>query len=455
MPHGTCIKCGRRTELALESYCNPVSAFLARSSGQDPDLISGACSMCSDALDRQWKGTPATDWVLTDFTNERYIYRCTPYDLMKSHWATHTRPNIRPATSSEVAGNDREMHWAMQLYDEETRIWARWGFFWDYGEEVEPLDGVWDDSAKERFRRANEEIKIRMEELGHRPETRRFEHFLKVPDAVSNTDSPNIQRGLANLAGMTELKELLMHEVLGPMRHPELYRRYRISLPNGILFYGPPGCGKTYVARCLAEELGWHFQYCRPSDVASPYIHDTVLKIRGVFDKAIEKAPSIVFIDEFEAFAPSRSGLAGHQQYKAEEVNEFLANLEGCAERSVLVIAATNEPDKIDSAVRRSGRFDKLIFIPPPDADARESMIELHLHGRPVEVPIGAREIAAVLDGYSASDIKLLVDESARIALKRAEVISTRTILDALDRVPASITGEMLQKYAGMRSRGV
>jgi transitional endoplasmic reticulum ATPase len=204
----------------------------------------------------------------------------------------------------------------------------------------------------------------------------------------------------------------------------------------------------------LAEELGWSFQYCRPSDVASPYIHDTVSRIRGIFSVAIEKAPSIVFIDEFEAFVPARSELGGHQQYKAEEVNEFLANLEGCAERKVLVIAATNAPEKIDAAVRRSGRFDKLILIPPPDAEARLAMLEFHLNDRPVEAAVDTAGIATMLEGYSASDIKLLVDEAARMALRRTEPISTGTLLAVLQRVPASITTEDIQRFSAFRSRG-
>jgi transitional endoplasmic reticulum ATPase len=261
-------------------------------------------------------------------------------------------------------------------------------------------------------------------------------------------------RGLSKVAGMADLKEQLIHEVIGPFRDPELYRRYRVSLPNGILFYGPPGCGKTYLARALAEELGWSFQYCRPSDVASPYIHDTVSKIRATFSAAIEKAPSIVFIDEFEAFVPARSALGGHQQYKAEEVNEFLANLDGCAERNVLVIAATNEPEKIDPAVRRSGRFDKLIFISPPDAEARAAMLDFHLQERPAESSLDTAGIAAVLEGYSASDVKLLVDEAARMALKRACLISTDIVLAALARVPASITVESMQRYREFQPRG-
>jgi transitional endoplasmic reticulum ATPase len=260
--------------------------------------------------------------------------------------------------------------------------------------------------------------------------------------------------GFSMVAGMSALKEQLIHDVVGPFMNPKLYREYRVSLPNGILFYGPPGCGKTYIARSLAGELGWFFQHCQPSDIASPYIHDTVAKIRGLFALAVEKAPSVLFIDEFEAFVPARSDLGGHQQYKAEEVNEFLANLEGCAGQEVLVIAATNEPGKIDSAVRRSGRFDKLIFIPPPDAEARRAMLDFHLRGRPILAPVDTAGVAGLLDGYSASDIKLLVDEAARMALQRREQISIDTLLAALERVPASISKEDIQRYSSFRSRG-
>ena len=306
--------------------------------------------------------------------------------------------------------------------------------------------------AWEEIRKGFEELRLLKGSLfDHEQE---LKAIFATDESVVVAHRPKSGRGLSQVTGMAELKAQLMHEVIGPFADPELYRRYRVSLPNGILFYGPPGCGKTYIARSLAEELGWFFQYCRPSDVASPYIHDTVSRIRAVFSTAIEKAPSIVFIDEFEAFVPARSVLGGHQQYKAEEVNEFLANLEGCAERKVLVIAATNEPEKIDPAVRRSGRFDKLILIPPPDAEARRAMLEFHLNGRPVEGSLDTAGVAAVLEGYSASDIKLLVDEAARMALKRTELISTGTLLAALERVGASITTDDMQRYSGFQSRG-
>ena len=118
------------------------------------------------------------------------------------------------------------------------------------------------------------------------------------------------------------------------------------------------------------------------------------------------------------------------------------------------MIAATNEPERIDPAVRRSGRFDKLILIPPPDAEARRAMLEFHLRDRPIEASLDIAGISAVLEGYSASDIKLLVDEAARLALKRKALIETRTLLAALERVPASITAEDMQRYEGFRSRG-
>ncbi len=347
------------------------------------------------------------------------------------------------------------------------KIAAKWGF----DDEGRPLEGIWDDEARRRAARAYEETRTRVEQLGLAEEWKDLQQSVEQYKAFERSGvgidefgstrpssrpphegSP--EHGLAQVAGMSDLKEQLMQEVIGPFKDPDLHRRYRVSLPNGILLYGPPGCGKTYIARALADELGWSFQYCRPSDVASPFIHDTVSRIRAIFSTAIEKAPSIVFIDEFEAFVPARSELGSHQQYKAEEVNEFLANLEGCAERKVLVIAATNEPEKIDPAVRRSGRFDKLILIPPPDAEARRAMLDFHLDGRPVEESVNTAAIAAVLEGFAASDIKLLVDEAARMALRAAELISTHNLLTALDRVPSSITAEDMHRYSAFRSRG-
>jgi transitional endoplasmic reticulum ATPase len=261
-------------------------------------------------------------------------------------------------------------------------------------------------------------------------------------------------KGLDKVAGMHALKELLRRDVVEPVRNPEPYRRYGLSIPNGILLYGPPGCGKTYIARQLAEELGHYFVEIIPSELASPYIHQTVMRIRELFDAAAEHAPAIVFIDEFEALVPSRGELGGHQQYKAEEVNEFLAHLNSCSEKNIFVIAATNQPEKIDPAVRRTGRLDKLIYVGPPDEEARREMLALHLEGRPLAPGFNLLALANLLECYSASDIRFLVDEAARGALKNRQDITDESFRTAMSRVQPSVPAEIEAQYRSIEQRG-
>jgi transitional endoplasmic reticulum ATPase len=180
-----------------------------------------------------------------------------------------------------------------------------------------------------------------------------------------------------------------------------------------------------------------------------------VIRIRELFDEAAERAPSVVFIDEFEALVPVRSGLGGFQHHKAEEVNEILTHLDASSEKRVFIIAATNQPEMIDPAVRRTGRLDKLIYVGPPDAEARRDMLLLHLSNRPLSNDFDASQIAAQLQGYSASDLRFLVDEAARDALVRQTPISSESFQRAMCRITPSVPPGVELQYKSIAQRGL
>ena len=264
------------------------------------------------------------------------------------------------------------------------------------------------------------------------------------------------ERGLDKVAGMNDLKELLYDEVVSALREPDDLKAYGLTIPNGILLFGPPGCGKTYIARQLAEELNYFFKEVFPSEIGSTFIHDTTLKIREVFDTAADHAPALLFVDEFEAMVPARRSLGAHQHHTSEEVSEFLKQLEACAQRRIVLIAATNEPWKIDPAVLRTGRLDKLIYVQAPDAKSRSAMLYFHLYGRLQCPGIDVVSFAQSLPGYSASDIKLLVDEAARRARKSRQPISAEHLHTAArELVPPSVTAREELRFLAFAQRGI
>lgn len=242
-----------------------------------------------------------------------------------------------------------------------------------------------------------------------------------------------------------------MRDVIMALKERDGYATYGIPIPNGMLFYGPPGCGKTYIANKFAEEAGLNFRSVKPSDLASIYVHGTQEKVGELFKEARENAPMVLFFDEIDAMLPNRDNNLGHS-YSAE-VNEFLVQMGDCSKDGVFMIAATNRPDLIDPAVLRTGRMDKIIYIPPPDLEARRAMFQLHLEGRPVANDIDYVALAAETDGRVASDLEFLVNEAAREAFTRKEPITQADLLRSIKHNRPSVSATELDKYAVMRKR--
>lgn len=260
-----------------------------------------------------------------------------------------------------------------------------------------------------------------------------------------------LKRGFDAVAGMEDMKQLLLRDVIKALKERDGYESYGIPIPNGLLLYGPPGCGKTFIAERFAEEAGLNFRYVKPSDIASIYVHGTQEKIGELFKDARENAPTVLFFDELDAMMPNRDNNLGHSY--ASEVNEFLVQMGNCSKDGVFIIAATNRPDLIDPAVLRAGRMDKVVYLPPPDMEARRAMFQLHLEERPVSPDIDHVALAAETDGRVASDLEFLVNEAARIAYSVRLPIGQAHLIQAIKENRPSLSAAELEKYIEMKKR--
>lgn len=256
-----------------------------------------------------------------------------------------------------------------------------------------------------------------------------------------------IGKGFSSIAGMQELKDTLKLDVIDALNDKERYKEYGLSIPNGILLYGPPGCGKTFFAEKFAEEIGFNFYQIKPSDIQSKWVNASQENIKKLFDKARENAPSIIFIDELDALVPNRENdSVNHMNTSA--VNEFLAQMNNCGADDIFIIGATNRPTSIDPAIMRSGRLDKHIYISPPDFDARKSMFEIYLKNRPIDIGLDYEKLAQLTDNIVSSDIKFLCDEASRKALKEKSRISMQILEQTITNFTPSVSSEEIQKYS-------
>ena len=234
-----------------------------------------------------------------------------------------------------------------------------------------------------------------------------------VPDIVLEPELPRTT--FDDIGGMAEVIERIRMNIIYPFKNPEIFQKFKKKPGGGILMYGPPGCGKTHIARATAGECGAAFMTISITDILSKWLGESEQRLHQLFELARRRSPTVIFIDEIDAIGGSRSSASPTM---APIVNVLLTEMDGVSAKNenLMVLAATNTPWRVDDALRRPGRFDRILFVPPPDVPAREAILKIHLRDLPVE-KLELGKLAQLTDRFSGADLRAAVERASEKAI--------------------------------------
>ena len=325
-----------------------------------------------------------------------------------------------------------------------------------YGYTGADLAALCKEAAMKALRRYIPKIDLEMERIP--PEVLKemhvkYEDFMNayrdiVPTAMREVyiETPNVH--WEDIGGLDDVKQKLKEMFEWPLKKPEKFKKIGIKPPKGILLYGPPGCGKTLIAKAVATESGANFITIRGPEVFSKWVGESEKAVREIFRKARMAAPSIIFIDEIDSIASKRELSLGDSAVTERVISQLLTEMDGLITlENVVVLAATNKPHLIDDALLRPGRFDYLVYVPKPDLKARLEILKVHTRNMPLQ-GVNLEEMSEKTEGFSGADLEALCREAGLNAIRKdIDKVMAEDFHEALQRIKPTITPQMENRY--------